>query len=610
MSSLIDVSNLSKSHGARILFADIRFSIEEGARIGLIGPNGAGKSTLLKILANQVEPDAGQIIRRKGLRVAMLEQQPILAKELDIRQNIVSALPDVHDSVALQYVDEVLSRFALDDYLKVPVATLSGGLLKRVALAREIAKQPDLLLLDEPTNHLDIESILWLESFLLSTKFSILTITHDRLFLQNVADRILELDRRNPQGLITVEGDYAKYLERKELLLTAQEQQEQSLRNKLRRETAWLRQGAKARSTKQKARIDRAADLADDVASLKSRNRSATARMSFQSADTTKNRLIEAKSVSKSYAGRHLFRKLNLLIHSRTRLGLLGRNGAGKSTLLRVLLGEEPPDEGTVKHSDQLSVAYFTQTRESLNPQMNMLEVLAPGGDHVFYAGKPVHVRSYLGRFLFAAEQMEMPCGRLSGGEQSRLLLAKLMLTQANLLVLDEPTNDLDIATLDVLQECLLEFNGAVLLVSHDRYFLDQVCDQLLAFEVSSQGGALTSYSSLEQWQQALDRSEEKDTIHQSVTEASTERSGPSTSEPRERVRTKRLSYNEQRELSLLPDRIEELERELAELEARCHSLAIDESPKNRSELYRLLAEKELEREKLYTRWSELDSRS
>ncbi len=600
MASLIDVNGITKAYGARPLFSSIRFSIEEGARIGLIGPNGAGKSTLLQILAGLTDADEGQIIRRKGLRVALLEQQPQLKLEADIRTNILEAVQDRSDSSAIQYVDELISRFGLDSLpAGATVSSLSGGWRKRVALAREVAKQPDLLLLDEPTNHLDIESILWLEEFLAQASFAIFAITHDRLFLQNVAARILELDRRNPLGLLSVDGDYATYLERKENLLTAQEQQEQSFKNRLRRETAWLRRGAKARSTKQKARIDRAADLKEQVEELKGRNVSRVARLGFQAAETTKARLIEAKGISKSYNGQSLFSKFNLLLHSKSRIGLLGRNGCGKSTLIRVLLGEETPETGTVKHSDQLSVAYFTQTRDTLDPKLSMLEVLAPDGDHVFFGGKFVHVRGYLDRFLFSADQMELPCGRLSGGEQSRLLIAKLMLTQANLLVLDEPTNDLDIATLDVLQDCLTEFTGAVLLVSHDRYFLDQVCSELLAFQSDQQGNrTITTFASLEQWEQALAAQLKAEGVLPTAAEAQ---------EPRPQKRSSRLTYNEQRELELLPKAIEKMEAELQQLQRKLENPTIENQARERQQILLALAEKELERERLYERWSALE---
>ena len=388
MASLIDVNNLSKSFGARPLFEGIRFTIADGSRTGLIGPNGAGKSTLLRILAGQIEPDSGELIRQRGLRVAFLEQQPQLNPDLDLHANVLVGASDHQSINAERTVDELISRFGLDQVgAHTSVQTLSGGWRKRVALAREVARQPDLLLLDEPTNHLDIEGIVWLEEFLRKASFSVLTITHDRLFLQNVATRILELDRRNPGGLITVDGDYATYLDRKQALIDAQERQEQSLRNKLRRETEWLRRGDKARSTKQKARIDRAGTLESEVDELQLRNTSRVARLDFQAAGSTTHRLIEAHRISKSYGDTELFSKFSLLVHSKSRIGLLGRNGCGKSTLIRVLLGQEQPDEGTIKHSDQLSVAYFEQGREGIDPKLPVIEALTPDGDHVFFGG-------------------------------------------------------------------------------------------------------------------------------------------------------------------------------------------------------------------------------
>ena len=609
MATLIDVNSLTKSYGVRTLFTDLRFTIPEEARIGLIGPNGAGKSTLLRIIAGQVEADGGEIIRKRDLRVAFLEQQPQLEEEADIKTNVLAGIEEQNSAVASRLADELISRFGLDNYGgQTVVNTLSGGWRKRVALAREVARRPDLLLLDEPTNHLDIESIIWLENFLAQAKFSVLTITHDRLFLQNVANVIWDLDRRNPRGLIAIEGDYATFIERKEALLDAQERQEQSLRNKLRRETEWLRQGAKARSTKQKARIDRAGDLAVEVRDVKARNVSRVAKLDFQAAESGKHRLIEAIRISKGYGERQLFSKFSLLVNGKSRIGLLGRNGCGKSTLIRVLLGSELPDEGTIKRADQLSVAYFEQGRGTLHPQHTPLEVLAPDGDHVFFGGQFVHVRSYLDRFLFGYEQMQMPVGQLSGGEQSRLLLAKLMLTEANLLVLDEPTNDLDIPTLDVLEDCLSEFTGAVILVSHDRYFLDHVAKEIIAFIPAGSDGVneqkLTTFASLEQWEGAIAQAEaerrrnSKDTERQVAAERP--RSG----------RKDRLSYNEQRELSMIESTIEAAETELAQRRAATLDPAVFTSPDACQEAFLRVAELEQRVEELYARWAELDAKA
>ena len=298
------------------------------------------------------------------------------------------------------------------------IAELSGGWKKRVALARELVRGPDLLLLDEPTNHLDVESILWLEELIQNAPFAVLTITHDRLFLQRIADRIIELDRRNPGGLLSVKGDYTTYLDIKDQLLSSQERREVILKNTLRRETEWLRRGAKARTTKQQARIHRAGDLKNEVEELGYRNQSRSVRIDFQSTEKNPKKLLEAKAIAKSMGGRSLFQRVDLMLTPGKRLGLLGPNGCGKSTLIRVLLGSETPDAGEVFRSDQLSVAYFEQARDSLDPQQTLAKTLCPKGDHVDYRGGRVHIRSYLDRFLFDPGQSEMAVGKLSGGEQ------------------------------------------------------------------------------------------------------------------------------------------------------------------------------------------------
>jgi ATP-binding cassette subfamily F protein uup len=383
-------------------------------------------------------------------------------------------------------VDELISRLDLGGAqagADAPVDRLSGGWRKRVALARELVREPELLLLDEPTNHLDVDSILWLEKLLASAPFATVTITHDRLFLQRVANRILELDRRNPGGLLSVDGDYATFIERKADLMAAQERRETSLRNTtLRRETEWLRAGAPARSTKQQARIQRAEVLAGEVDELAGRNLVRSADIDFIGTGRNPRRLIEARGIAKSYGDKIIFAGLDLFVGPGSRVGLIGPNGCGKSTLLRVLVGDEPPDTGQILRADGLQVAYFAQHREALDPNLSVVDTLCPGGDHVTFRGARIHVSGYLARFLFRSEHAKLTVGQLSGGEQSRLALARLMLRPANVLVLDEPTNDLDLDTLQVLEDSLLGFDGAILLVTHDRYFLDRVTTKLLAF--------------------------------------------------------------------------------------------------------------------------------
>lgn len=590
MAILLSAQDLEKSFGSQTLFRGLNFGMETGDRVGLIGPNGAGKTTLLKILAGRTEADGGEIARSRGLSVGYLEQMPEFESDVTVFDAIFAA---VGDSDKLSNVFEWIARLDLDGDRKV--SELSGGWRKRVALARELAREPELLLLDEPTNHLDLESILWLETLLQNASFATLTITHDRMFLQRVANRIFDLDRRNPDGLLVVKGTYADYLEAKENLMHAQQRREVVLGNTLRRETEWLRRGAKARTTKQTARIEATHQLASDVEELKGRNLNRTAAIDFHSAsgsERSPQRLIDATEISKSYGGRKLFGPLDLLITPKTRLGLLGANGSGKTTLIRTLLGSEIPDTGSLKRAERLEAAYFAQYRDELDPKVSVLRTLVPEGDYVDYRGQSIFARSYLDRFLFRGEQMDMPVEKLSGGEKSRLRLAQLMLTKANLLVLDEPTNDLDMQTLTVLEQSLKEFDGAVILVTHDRYFLDQVASEILAF---TGDGELIRFADTLQWETWVSERPKK-----------REKAEPEAPQPEAPVAKKRLSYKDQRELDGMEQTILEAESRLAELQEESGRPEVAANAAKLAPLMTEIAEMESRIEKLYARWSEL----
>lgn len=493
MSVLVSCSKISKSFSKQALFKELSFAIDSDDRIGLIGPNGAGKSTLLKILARQETADEGLVSFAQGLRVGYLAQVPQFKAGHTILEALMAEMgKDANlDWEIIDRAQRLISKMDLEIFGEdFPIAKLSGGWKKRVAIARELMKEPDLLLLDEPTNHLDIDTILWLENLIESLRCATLTITHDRVFLQAVSNRIIEINKQLPGGLLSLKGEYVDFIEKRGELIASQEKREVILKNTLRRETEWLRRGAKARTTKQQARIQRHEVLSKEVGEISNRNQVSTARISFDSKSKNPKKLIEAKQISKTLGGRTLFADVNLLLSPGTRIGLIGANGSGKSTLIRALMKEIEPDlpsqkgaeGGTVAHADGLEILYFDQARESLDPDVTLFRTLCPTGDYVLYRGESVHVRSYLDRFLFRTEQAEMRVGQMSGGEQARLLLARLMLRPANVLILDEPTNDLDMSTLGLLEDCLTSFQGAVILVSHDRYFLDQVSTKLLAF--------------------------------------------------------------------------------------------------------------------------------
>ncbi len=615
MAILINAHTLSKSFTATPLFEKITFSIENGERIGLIGPNGAGKSTLLKILAGTTPYDEGTLSIQRGLKISYLEQVPTFKPNATVESAVTDAAmlaptETAHDWEFVARTQEIMSKLSLGDQFGVspqtPIENLSGGWKKRVALARALFKDPDLLLLDEPTNHLDIESILWLEELLAHSSFATLTITHDRLFLQRIANRILELDRRNLGGLLSVRGDFATYLETKRDLMTTQKLHETKLKNTLRRETEWLRRGAKARQTKQQARIKGTHDLKKEVEELHERNQKPTVRLNFQGLEKNPKKLIEAKNISKTYDGEVVVPSTSLLITPRSRIGLIGKNGCGKSTLIRLLMGVEKPDSGEVFHAERIEVAYFEQNRNELDPKISVQNTILPKGDYVDFQGSKVHIKSYLARFLFSYEQMGLAVGKLSGGEQSRLLLAKLMLKKANVLVLDEPTNDLDMATLEVLEEVLQEFNGAVILVTHDRYFMDHVSNMLLAFGQDSKGRkALEPLVGLDQWEAWYENQKSWPKSEKNNTEITSPLEPMDPIQPSKKKR--KLSFKEQREWDSMEENINDLEKEL--------SLLTFESlkPENLSDASQLtkitvrMAELQATLDKLYNRWAELE---
>ncbi len=610
MAILISAHELKKSFTARPLFEDLKFSISSGERIGLIGPNGAGKSTLLRILAGQTSPDEGKLSVQRGLRVGFLEQVPVFSPDATVYSSIMEGSKDEYDWQEMARAQTVMARLSLsggsqinDDTL---ISKLSGGWKKRVALGRELLKEPDLLLLDEPTNHLDVESILWLEEFVADASFATLTITHDRLFLQRIASRIIELDKRHPGGLLSVPGDYATFVETRESLMAAQEQLEVKLKNTLRRETEWLRRGAKARQTKQTARINNAAELKKNVEELTFRNKSSSVQIDFQSLEKNPKRLIDAKGISKKYGSELIVPVMDLLITPKSRIGLLGTNGCGKSTLIRLLTGTEKPDTGTVSHAERLSVAYFEQNRESLDQELTVANTVSPSEEWVEFQGKKVHIKSYLAKFLFSYEQLGLAVKKLSGGEQARLLIAKLMLTKANVLILDEPTNDLDMATLDILEDVLKEFNGAVIIVTHDRYFLDQVANRIYAFGVNSKGvKEIEIFEGLEQWEAWQLTQPTSKTINSAAGNSADESSAETSAAAK--PKKKKLTYKDQLELDGMEENIKLTEAKLKGFESDLEKRENLANAKKLAEITTEISSLQNKIEKLYARWAELE---
>lgn len=602
MALLISTHKLEKSFAAKTLFKGVSLGIEEGDRVGLVGPNGAGKSTLMKILAGRIDADSGDVVAKKGLQIGYLEQTPTFNPGETILDAIMSKTLDYGDSIGPAY--EWLARLELSQFGEsFLVEDLSGGWRKRVALARELILNPELLMLDEPTNHLDVSSILWLEEFLANSNFATLIITHDRLFLQRVSTKIFDLDPRNANSLLVINGDYLQYLEAKDLLMKGQEAREQALKNTLRRETEWLRRGAKARLTKQQARIDRAGDLKEEVADISARNLAKKVKIEFKETERTPQKLLAAESISKAYNGKVLFEDFTYLVNPKTRLALLGDNGTGKSTLIRLLLGTENPDSGTIYQADNLKIAYFEQNRDTLDPKKSLLKNICPEGDYVHYQGQYVFGRSYLERFLFNRQQMDLPVEKLSGGEQARLRIAQLMLNEAQVLILDEPTNDLDVATLAVLEESLREFTGAVILVTHDRYFMDQVAHDIMAFHKHDDGHVtMENFSGYLQWEEWFDQQKE-------LQAAEARKAAAAEKAKSESGKTKKLSFKDKFELENMESTILELEERLTAAQSEADKPEVAANPQRVQELYAEIGALQTKIEGLYARWAELEGR-
>jgi len=633
---LIRLTNTSIAFGTHALLKNADFQLDAGERVGLLGRNGEGKSTLMKIIAGNIYADHGDIWRQPELRLSWLEQAPELPDEATIYDAVASGLGNLGElitryhalSIHMDYEDEqalnelgdlqhaleaqngwhfqqrvetTLSKLALPGELKI--SSLSGGWKRRVALAKALVIEPEVLLLDEPTNHLDFASIAWLEEQVLSFQGAVLFVTHDRAFLQRLATRIIDLDRGN---LVSWQGTYEDYLRRKAAALEDEANQNAEFDKKLAEEEAWIRQGVKARRTRNEGRVRALEKLREERAQR--RLQQGTAKMGLQKGAASGKKVIEVKNINFSYGDRSIIRNFSALIQRGDKIGLIGENGAGKSTLLKLLLKQIDPNSGEVEQGTNLEIAYFDQLRDQLDPELSVADTVANGNDFIDIAGVKRHVMSYLGDFLFAPARARSPVKSLSGGEKNRLLLARLFIKPANLLVMDEPTNDLDLETLEMLEEKLANYDGTLLLVSHDRAFLDNVVTSVFVLdgtgEVDEFIGGYTDWLGY-QAQQKSQHNTAKAQPASKQTKPETAANATATTV----AKKKKLSFKDQQELDSLPKLIETLETKLQELNKQAS--ASDFYKKDQDLVGKTLAELQQTEERLeavYLRWDELEA--
>lgn len=627
--SLLRLEKVELAFGTHVLFDQVSVNIAAGDRIGLLGRNGAGKSSLLRMIANRQQPDSGQVWRTAGLCVAELLQELPDVTEQTVYDWVASGLQeagdylsqyhhllteDLSDAAVLarlqqvqtaleaadgwrlqQRVESVLTRLQLP--ADAALSSLSGGWRRRAALARALVQQPDILLLDEPTNHLDIEAITWLEQEISAFAGAVILVTHDRSFLQKTATQIWEVDRGQ---VFAWRGDYRGFLDYREQRLASEEKTNSEFDKKLAEEERWIRTGVKARRTRNEGRVRALEKMREQRAAR--REQTGSARMQLDQAAQSGKLIAELERVSFSVGERDIIKDLSVSVMRGDRIGLIGPNGSGKSTLLKLILGELSPTAGTIKRGTKLQVAYFDQLRASLNMQATAVENVGGGRDFIDINGKSLHVISYLNNFLFEAARLRTPVWRLSGGEQNRLILAKLFSQPANLLVLDEPTNDLDLETLELLEELLCDFDGTVLLVSHDRSFVDNVVTSTLVFEGD---GVIQEYvGGYSDWQASVANAAKNTTA--STVQKKSEPAASSVSVPK--LSATKLSYKQQRELQELPEKIENLENAIAALTAQTQEASFFTKPHAETHaVLQQLSAKQAELDVCYARWSELE---
>ncbi|HTH45028.1 MAG TPA: ATP-binding cassette domain-containing protein [Oxalicibacterium sp.] len=635
--AVISLSDAQLAFGHVPLLDHAEFSLEIGERVGLIGRNGTGKSSLLKIIAGRSRLDDGLLVMQQGIKIAYVEQEPQFAPEMSVFDAVASGMGDLQgllaeydalttqfggddDDALMERMHEIQIRLDAADAWNLnhkveatldrlnlagdaAIGTLSGGMQKRVALARGLVGAPDVLLLDEPTNHLDFTSILWLEELLRQFKGSILFITHDRRFLDNVATRIVELDRGR---MLSFPGNFSAYQVRKAEQLEIEDVENAKFDKFLAQEEVWIRKGVQARRTRDEGRVRRLEELRR-VRSDR-REQQGQVKLDVSTGDRSGKIVAELENVNKSYGDRAIVRDFSDIILRGDKVGLIGANGAGKTTLLKIILGEEKPDSGSVKQGTKLQVAYFDQMRAQLNDETSLADTISPGSDWVEINGQRKHVMTYLNDFLFAPERARSPVKSLSGGERNRLLLARLFAKPANVLVLDEPTNDLDIDTLELLEELLEDYKGTVFLVSHDRTFLDNVVTQVIVAEGEGAWREYVGgYSDWERVRPATATSAPKAGKLEARTEAPKETPA---APPAPASKQKKLSYKEQRDLETLPDLMAQLEAEQKNISDQLVDPAIYAQPEEVKRLNQRYADIDAQLLDALERWEAIEARS
>lgn len=594
MAPLLNSESISKSYGSKTLFQNISFSLFQGDKVGLIGPNGSGKSTLLKILCNLESPDSGQVTTQKDLRVGYVPQASTYTKNTPEEVLLATLLAnddlDEHERYTQARIALGKAGFQKHD---IAIETLSGGWKKRLDIANALVLNPDVLLLDEPTNHLDIEGIIRLEKFLQRINLPFIITSHDRQFLETVASRMVEVNMCYPKGVFATEGSYSTFLEQREIFLQGQQQYQNSLASKVRREIEWLRQTPQARTTKSRSRIQNANSLIQELSDVKSRNTSSKSQIDFSSTGKQSKKLLAVKNIGKTLQGKCLFSGLTFTLSPGSRVAIVGDNGCGKTTLLKVLAGELSADSGTVKEAENLSVVYFDQHKEKLPEEISVKEAFSPTGETIQFQGRSIHVSAWAKRFLFTPAQLELPVSQLSGGEKARILIARLMAKPADIIFLDEPSNDLDITTLEILEESLRTFPGAVVFITHDRYMLSDLATLLIGL---GHGPDRAFFADYYEWERYHD--EQKKIA-----------SAPVKKGPRIRSSQKRMTYQEKRELESIEEKILMAEEKVEETQKLLDDPKLSDNSDKLQDVCLKLKDAQESLETLYARWQELENK-